>query len=64
MKLIINIEMGNAAFGEDANDRGQEANRILRSLGGKISEGIEKGDCGTLRDYNGNKVGTWKVTKR
>lgn len=61
MKLRIEINMDNAAFGEDAYECGTEAARILRKLADKL-EGPGSGDI-TLYDSNGNPVGTARVTE-
>jgi hypothetical protein len=62
MKLKIEIEMDNAAF-EDGN--GREAARILRDLADNIEPWqLAAGEANpSLRDANGNKVGTAKVTQ-
>jgi len=58
MKLVIKIEMDNAAFGDEGSQAGGEAARILREYASKIEE-LPAGDGldHHLRDYNGNKVG-------
>lgn len=53
VRLEINLTAGNAAF-DDAPHA--ETARILRAMADAIAEGRE-GDF-TLRDINGNKVGT------
>lgn len=55
MKLIITIEMGNAAFEEET----QEIMRILNRLVDDINVTGELAH--NLRDINGNAVGTSKV---
>ena len=60
MKLTLEINMDNAAFGEDYdNPEWQpEAARILR----KVADRIESGsDGGGIVDINGNKVGEWGI---
>ena len=57
MKLTI-TNTDNAAFGEDDQSRAMEIARILVEVSAEIRNGEE---CGTLRDYNGNKVGTWTL---
>jgi hypothetical protein len=59
MEFTLNIECDNAAFGDDSAERGFEIARILREL----AERIEASGAGslsgwTLRDVNGNRVGT------
>ena len=60
MKLIIEIDMGNAAF--DAWPC-QEAARILRDLAARIDAPWlpEAGDARKLYDVNGNSCGFAKV---
>ena len=61
MKFKLTITMDNAAF-EDANN-GYEVARILRELANRI-EGMEltRGDSLSLRDSNGNTVGSVTVS--
>lgn len=65
MKLKIEIEMDNAAFGESKYEAGEEASRIL---GAQVIDRLEEGGKGfevgttyNLRDINGNHVGTFVV---
>lgn len=63
MKLKIEIEMNNAAF---EPRHGAEAARVMREVAEILdadSELSEVGDSFTLRDFNGNRVGTAKVTR-
>ena len=63
MKLKIEITMDNAAF-EDGEGNGAESARILERLAKEINDyTLHPGPGGDLRDINGNKVGTWKVTR-
>jgi hypothetical protein len=55
MKLELTIAQDNAAFGETAEERNAETARILRDLASRLERGEEPE---TLRDVNGNKVGT------
>jgi hypothetical protein len=57
MKLIVNIDMDNAAF---ADCPATEAARILRRIAKKMEEGE---DGGKVMDVNGNSVGNWEVGK-
>lgn len=61
MLFRLEIETGNAAFGEDT---GAEIERILSDLAVQIGEDLNpsRGARGTLRDINGNTVGTWRYT--
>lgn len=55
MKFELEIDCGNAAFGDNDEDaRGHEVARILRDLAGKLEAGYIK--C-QLLDHNGNAVG-------
>ena len=59
--LRLTIETGNAAFGETAEDRHAEVGRIA----GRAIERAERGEeSGACMDYNGNTVGSWRVTGR
>ncbi len=61
MRLKIEIKMDNAAF-EDA--QGDEAGRILRELADRLEGSGNMGGFATsLRDVNGNNVGSAHVTK-
>ena len=51
--VTLTIDTGNAAF--DDGNREAEVARILREAADKIEAGYEDF---TLRDYNGNKVGS------
>lgn len=53
----LDIELGNAAFEDDAG----ELSRILKELAEKLEDGST--EDGFVRDLNGNKVGTYKFTK-
>jgi hypothetical protein len=52
----LQIETGNAAF---ADDTGAELARILRELARRIEIGMHTSGGATVRDANGNKVGSW-----
>jgi hypothetical protein len=69
MKLIVTIEMDNAAFEADAL---AEAARILAGLAGQMAAqgdgelaGLDFGELmiGTLRDQNGNACGQWEISQ-
>jgi molybdopterin converting factor small subunit len=57
MTITIKIETGNAAFEYE----GEEVGRILHELAARV---VQRGSVTreTLRDYNGNTVGSVKVT--
>jgi hypothetical protein len=64
LEFKLQLDMGNAAF--DEGMEGHETARILRELADKIDHdlhGLTRSDTGTLRDINGNKVGTWEVVE-
>jgi len=52
-KVRIEFETGNAAFADP-----EEVGRIMNWLAGRISM---YPDSGSIRDINGNTVGTWEV---
>jgi hypothetical protein len=54
-KIVITIETVNAAFEDNQN----EVSRILRELADKLESGQNPE---SLRDINGNKVGTVNIT--
>lgn len=58
--LRLTIETGNAAFGETAEDRGAEVGRIVDRAAERAEAGQTDGAC---VDYNGNTVGSWRVTR-
>jgi hypothetical protein len=55
MKFVLEINCDNAAFGPDYDARNDEVARILDDLATRLSFGHVPD---TLRDINGNKVGT------
>ncbi len=62
MKITIKIDTANDAFSGDASI---ETIRILRGLILKLERNeidIHPGEAATLRDYNGNTIGSFKVT--
>lgn len=63
MKATIVVEMNNAVFDDQP---GSELARILLELAQAIEwdGGDANGDSRTLRDINGNPVGTFRVTGR
>ena len=61
MKLKIEIKMDNAAFEPDS---GTECSRILGALSADYDgRDLLPGESIALVDYNGNKVGSAKVTR-
>lgn len=67
MKLILQIETGNAAFtdvcdgGDDDTYRRRECARILRDTARRLEEGCE--ESGWLHDINGNRVGDFQFVQ-
>lgn len=59
MKLTIEMNLDNEAFRDDFNGA-SEIGRILARIPQDIANGETEGTC---RDWNGNKVGGWKITK-
>jgi hypothetical protein len=60
MRFKIEIEMDNAAF----EHRGNEVARILGELSNLIEDDdLNPNDGGTVRDSNGNTVGSWIVKR-
>ena len=56
MNVCISFCTDNAAF-EDPT----EVPRILKELADNIDP--RAGECGSIRDSNGNKVGSWEVSE-
>lgn len=54
-RAVVSIELGNAAFAEDWQ---AELARILRKAADEVEQGQE---VTSLRDANGNKVGSLRV---
>ena len=62
MHATIKINMDNAAF---ANNHSGELARILRDLADKVSHSDASNfDEWSVRDYNGNTIGSLKIMKR
>lgn len=59
MKLTIDMNLDNEAFQDDFNGA-SEIGRILAKIPQDVANGITAGTC---RDWNGNKVGGWKITE-
>jgi hypothetical protein len=54
----IEIDTGNAAFGETVQERDAEVARILKEAAKKLESSYAMDDF-SLYDYNGNKVGSF-----
>ena len=57
--LTVKFKTDNAAFSDDADTL--EVTRLLREVADEIQQGSTSG---AILDYNGNKVGTYKLTNR
>lgn len=55
-EVTIKFDTGNAAF-DDGNGPA-EAARILKGIAARLESGL---DSGTVRDSNGNRIGTWSA---
>ena len=60
MTPTITIDMDNAAFGDDAECRLAELQRIVARKMGKVY--LDPGEYGRFIDTNGNTVGKWEVS--
>lgn len=66
MKLVIRVDLDNAAFGDldlrlpaDCDVLAQQVRWVFED---SLFSEIESGDlAGNLRDQNGNTVGTWRI---
>ena len=57
MRFVLTIELGN-----DAMRKGSHIKSELREFASKLEGGTPRvGDSGSLRDVNGNRVGSWHV---
>jgi hypothetical protein len=58
MTFTLKIELGN-----DAMQTGDDVNLALKSIFNRTSECdvLSKGNEGSIRDLNGNSVGSWEV---
>jgi hypothetical protein len=67
MKIKIEFNMENAAFGNNTNAvvESPEVVRILKDLTGRIERRgtLDWQSSGVLVDANGNKVGNWSVER-
>jgi hypothetical protein len=59
--LKVRIETKNDAFEDSPCAPYDECARILSEVATKLKNGINEGN---LFDYNGNRVGSFKLTKR
>jgi len=60
MRFQLLISCNNAAFGEDPAERDAEVRRILRRAHDDLrGSGVRVGEEHSLRDANGNTVGSW-----
>jgi hypothetical protein len=59
MKFTLKIELGN-----DAMRSAADVFEAINSHGSTDPSPFEGGEGGAIFDLNGNRVGSWKVTKR
>lgn len=57
MRFKLTLEMDNAAF---ADAPGEELQRILSNL--HLQNRATADNEGTVKDYNGNTIGSWEVS--
>lgn len=63
--FIVQIDCGNAAYGETPPEWGAEIARQLRKLADTVQDGQRLADCGgyqgggCIADYNGNNTLGW-----
>lgn len=63
--FTLTISTGNAAFGENDDERREELSRLLRQTADRLLSGMLSGRTeGALIDSNGNRVGAWTLTER
>jgi hypothetical protein len=58
----LKIATDNAAFGEDESEAARECARILRELADRLDSDLWN-RTETVRDINGNRVGSFKLVK-
>ena len=64
MKLVLEMDLNNAAYREYAEypNEGELETTVVANDLRNVAEKIELGyKSGNIIDYNGNKVGTWKI---
>lgn len=54
-RFTLSVDLSNAAFDEDPH---AELGRLLKEASRRVAQGDT---AGSMRDYNGNHVGTWKI---
>jgi hypothetical protein len=67
MTLTAKMDRGNGAFGADCSNkqqreemRNEETARLLTEMADHVRSGLT---AGIFKDWNGNKVGSWKATR-
>ena len=63
MKAIIEIELGNAAFGDNDVSRMNEMRNVMDRLMDNAQRTYWRQHCVTARDFNGNTVAKMTVTE-
>ena len=61
MKAIIEIGLGNAAFGDNDVSRMNEMRNVMDRLMDNAQRGYWRQSCTTARDFNGNTVARMTV---
>lgn len=64
MKLVLEMHLDNAAYREYAEypNEGELETTVVANDLRNVAEKIELGyKSGNIIDYNGNKVGTWRI---
>jgi hypothetical protein len=56
MQITINVNLDNAAFEDNPNE-------LQEILARQIPHNLKPGDDGTLKDSNGNRVGSYEVNE-
>lgn len=62
MKFKLNVELGNAAM-ETTKDVARALLTLAKMLDAKGDVKVRRPEDGTVRDLNGNRVGTWEFVR-
>lgn len=65
MKYILNIELENDDLVTESGDL-KEGNlaSLIREIADAVEDHARPGRGRVVRDWNGNRIGTWKVSNR
>ena len=58
MQFKCEINMDNDSFGDDPHE---ELSKIIENISNEVDAWACAERTKTIRDYNGNKIGTWKI---